>query len=407
MAEVKPIRTEADYDAAVARIGELMDAPIGTPEGDELDVLGDLVLLYEQGHMEREFPDPLSAIEFRMDQAGLTPRDLVPILGSRSKVSEVLAGKRGLTIAMARALHKHLGIHADVLLQEPGATLDPDLGSVDLRRFPLKEMAKRAWIPNVPDLVGHAEELIASLIERAGGRKQAAPAVLFRKTDHRRVNAKADEYALAAWQLQVMAVVNASPVAPDYKGGTVTPDFLRQAVRFSASETGPRQVRDFLAAHGLALQIVPHLPRTYLDGAALRMGDGRFAIGLTLRYDRIDNFWFCLLHELAHVGLHLDGGEDYAFLDDHSLRDAQGGEGYSKEEEADAWAEEALVPSEIWERGAVETGMDVLDVAHEAGVHPAIVARRVRHETGDYRRFSQLVGAGRIRSQFAEPGDLL
>ena len=71
MANVKPIRTEADYDAAVARIGELMDAELGTPEGEELDLLADLALLYESQHMEKEFPTPVAAIEFRMDQEGL------------------------------------------------------------------------------------------------------------------------------------------------------------------------------------------------------------------------------------------------------------------------------------------------------------------------------------------------
>ena len=125
MTTITPIRTETDYDAALARIDQLMGAEEGSAEGQELAVLVDLVELYEEKRFPIPLPDPVAAIEFRMDQAGLTPRDLIPILGSRSKVSEVLAGKRDLTIAMARALHKHLDIPADVLLQEPRATLDP------------------------------------------------------------------------------------------------------------------------------------------------------------------------------------------------------------------------------------------------------------------------------------------
>ena len=125
MAVITPIRTEGDYDAALARIDELMGAEEGSPEGAELEVLADLVELYEEKNYPVPLPDPVAAIEFRMDQAGLSPQDLVPILGSRSTVSEVLSGKRALTMAMARALHKHLGILAEVLLQEQAATPDP------------------------------------------------------------------------------------------------------------------------------------------------------------------------------------------------------------------------------------------------------------------------------------------
>src|SRR5437899_4496081 len=90
---VKPIRTSADYQAALDRISELMDAHVGTPEGIELDVLVDLVELYESKKIPMGFPSPVAAIEFRMEQAGLSARDLVPFIGSRAKVSEVLSGR--------------------------------------------------------------------------------------------------------------------------------------------------------------------------------------------------------------------------------------------------------------------------------------------------------------------------
>ena len=97
-------------------------------------------------------------------------------------------------------------------------------------------------------------------------------------------------------------------------------DFLTQVARLSWSDDGPRAAQEFLAQHGIPLVIERHLPRTYLDGAALRLGDGRPVVALTLRYDRIDGFWFCLLHELAHVGRHLDRDAGTAFIDDLSLR---------------------------------------------------------------------------------------
>ena len=105
------------YETALARIDALMDADPGNSDARELDVLVDLVELYESRHEPMGYPDPVSAIEFRMDQAGLEPRDLMPFIGSRAKVSEVLSGKQALTKPMARALHEHLGIPADVLLR--------------------------------------------------------------------------------------------------------------------------------------------------------------------------------------------------------------------------------------------------------------------------------------------------
>lgn len=117
MSKIRAIRTEADYKAALARIDALMDAELGTPEGEELDVLTDLVELYEARHVPMGYPTALGALQFRMEQAGLSPRDLVPFIGTRAKVSEVLSGKRPLTMQMARALHANLGIPADVLLR--------------------------------------------------------------------------------------------------------------------------------------------------------------------------------------------------------------------------------------------------------------------------------------------------
>lgn len=111
-----PIRTEADYDAVLARIDTLMDAKFGIPEGDELDVLVTLVEAYEAKHYPMLPCDPIEAIKFRMDQMGLELKDLTHIIGSRSKVSEVLNHKRKLSINMIRNLHKQLTIPYESLM---------------------------------------------------------------------------------------------------------------------------------------------------------------------------------------------------------------------------------------------------------------------------------------------------
>jgi HTH-type transcriptional regulator/antitoxin HigA len=148
--------------------------------------------------------------------------------------------------------------------------------------------------------------------------------------------------------------------------------------------------------------VVPHLPKTYLDGAALKLADGTPVVALTLRYDRVDNFWFCLLHELAHVGRHMENDGDMAFVDDLTLRDVTGGQD-PKELQADEWAEEALVPRKIWETSVARehpTPMAVISLANALQIHPAIVAGKIRHERRNYRLLSQFVGTGEVRRQF-------
>jgi HTH-type transcriptional regulator/antitoxin HigA len=399
--KIKPIRTEADYEAALARIDTLMNAEPGTPDGEELDVLVDLVELYEVKHVPMGYPSPLAAIEFRMDQAGLTQRDMVPFIGSRAKVSEVLSGKRPLTMPMARALHEHLGVPAEVLLQDAGATLSEPLEGIEWERFPLEAMAQLGWIPKVRNLRSRAKELMQELIRRAGG-PDVAGAALYRKNDHARTNAKMDPYALKAWCWKVLADANENRPASPYKPGMVSLEFLRQLARLSWSDEAPRLAKEFLSKHGIPLVVVPHLPRTYLDGAAFKLADGTPVVGLTLRYDRVDDFWFCLLHELAHIGRHMDRNGANSFVDDLSLRNMEGGRRDPKEAQADEWAEEALVPQKIWETSEAKrnpTPMSVVNLSKALQVHPAIVAGKVRYEQRNYRLLSHFVGTGEVRRQ--------
>ena len=123
MAEITQILTEEDYDRALARMNEIFQAAIGTPEGDERDALFDLIEEYEDEHYPIEQPGVIGAIEFYMDQHGLTEDDLIPLIGSRQKVAEVLSGKRDITVDMAQALHKRLGISAETLLQNTPASV--------------------------------------------------------------------------------------------------------------------------------------------------------------------------------------------------------------------------------------------------------------------------------------------
>lgn len=117
--DIKPIRTDDDYRAALREVESLMLAEFGSPEGDRLDVLATLVEVYESKHFPMEFPDPIDAIKFSMDQRGLSPKDLEPMIGRRNRVYEILSGKRPLTLPMIRRLHEGLGIPAEALIKPP------------------------------------------------------------------------------------------------------------------------------------------------------------------------------------------------------------------------------------------------------------------------------------------------
>jgi HTH-type transcriptional regulator / antitoxin HigA len=116
---IKPIKTEADHAAALTRLETIFDATPGTAKGDEAEVLATLIQLYEEKHFPIDLPSPLAAIRFRMEQQDLKAKDLVPYIGSASKVSEVLAGHRRLSLSMIRNLIDGLGIPPQVLLQNP------------------------------------------------------------------------------------------------------------------------------------------------------------------------------------------------------------------------------------------------------------------------------------------------
>ncbi|KAA5600462.1 helix-turn-helix domain-containing protein [Blastochloris sulfoviridis] len=115
--DVKPIRTDADHAAALAEIERLWGAESGTPAGDRLDVLATLIDAYEAARFPMDPPDPIDAILFRLEQQGLSRKDLEPMIGSRARVAEVLNRKRSLSIEMIRRLHAGLGISAAVLIR--------------------------------------------------------------------------------------------------------------------------------------------------------------------------------------------------------------------------------------------------------------------------------------------------
>jgi HTH-type transcriptional regulator/antitoxin HigA len=206
-------------------------------------------------------------------------------------------------------------------------------------------------------------------------------------------------YALLAWQCRVITIAKKQPLTATYNANTITPEWLIELVHLSRETEGPKKAIEHLQHSGVRVVIEPHLSQTYLDGAAFLLSDGSPVFGLTLRYDRLDNFWFVLIHELVHIKEHLQKGDVESIFDD---LDAQPDK---IEQVADDMAGELLVPEAHWEVALaryVRTKETIEAVADELCIHPAIVAGKIRREADNYSILTDMIGQGEVRKWFPE-----
>jgi len=406
MTVTKIIKNKKDHENAMNRIAELMtgDPAPGSAAGDELELLAHLVEDYETKHHDIGLPTPLEAIRFRMEQQNLRPKDLIPYLGSASRVSEVLGGKRQLSLEMVRKLNKGLGIPADVLVQDQA---EPDIESApkqlpsalaSLRADVFKEVVRRKWFLRFRGNFAEAKQKAVLLWEEFlcfGTESQALLA--FNRQSVRGKHTDSD-FALLAWKTRILRIAAKKRLKNKFDPADITNAFLRALASLSRVKDAPRLAIEELEKNGIAVVIEPHLPATHLDGAALKLPNGIPVIGLTLRYDRLDNFFFCLFHELGHVVKHIATGKADLFLDDLEQRSTE-----KLEKEADEFALRYLVAArdwqQFWEAGDFAPE-NVRRVAKRLGIHGAILAGRVRKEKNDYQILSRLVHEAKVRHFF-------
>jgi len=252
-------------------------------------------------------------------------------------------------------------------------------------------MIGRGWISEASNSVKKStEDLIKNFIEKIGWQTGS---VAFKRTLSGDAYSPSTKYALYAWVSRVVQR------AREHKGSLgifepsiLSTSFLRDLAQLSWFETGPLLAIEFLKKHGIAVIIEPSLKGTRIDGAALKDIDGMPIIGLTLRYDRLDNFWFTLLHEVAHIWKHVN--IDETFLDDLDATSED-----KKESEANRLAREAFIPRAVWKRSDayVTPSVESIDsLSRELKITPAIIAGRLRRESGNYRLFSDLIGQGEV-----------
>lgn len=397
MSKIKVIKTEKDYDEALVLVERLMshDPDPDSDEGEQLSLLSTLIQDYEAKAFPATFPDPIEAIKFRMEQADLKPVDLTPYLGSRSRVSEILSGKRQLTLEMVRSLESGLGIPAKVLIKKSGLQNDVEYKHWDKRL--LAEMERRGYFGSVSSKKHSSMELLAGFFAPIG---PAAQIVVMPRKSHYRSSPLTDKHALAVWATQVIKKGQKIKTPNKYKHGIITEEFIRRLLKLSTDENGPIKAQEYLKKHGIILVIEPHFQKTYLDGAAVLVDQNYPIIGLTLRHDRLDNFWFTLMHELGHLNLHSNLGFTL-FYDE--IEDVKAAEVDNREQEADRFAEEYILPSAKWEVSParlIPSSMAANSLARELGIHVAIVAGQIRHKGNKYVYLSKIVNEAKARKYF-------
>lgn len=400
MSKIKVIKTEQDYQEALKLVEELIghDPNPDSAEGEQLSLLTTLIKDYESKAFPKSLPDPIEAIKFRMEQANLKPADLIPYIGSRSRVSEILSGKRQLTIDMIRALSKDLGIPAEVLIRQ-SENLGDNSEYLNWDDHLVDQMEKRGYFGNMSFKKVGKVDLLKNFFASIGAPAQAVG--MLRKSNYRS-SPLTDKHALSVWAGRVLQKAKKIKVLKKYKAGTVDLAFMRELAKLSAKENGPILAQEYLKKHGIILVIEPHFQKTYLDGAAIFVDKDNPVIGLTIRHDRPDNFWFSLMHEVAHIALHYDQGISF-FYDE--LEDIKGLDVGEKEREADKLASEALVPSDKWEISPaklIPSSLAASSLAKELGVNIAIIAGKIRYEGGKWVYLNSIIGKEKVQKYFPD-----
>lgn len=268
-----------------------------------------------------------------------------------------------------------------------------DLGEIDWMKVPSKEMVARDWF--VPEMGQSMAAATEAYFVRNGG--QSFASALHRKK--LRGQNPPNEITLLAWQARILDLATKSVADKDLPSFDHDETWVHSLAQLSREADGPARVQDFLHDKGVLLIVEKHLTGSYLDGAAMLTDGGHPVIGLTLRFDRLDNFWFVLFHELGHVFRHLFDNVHLDFFDE----DGPVGDD-ALELEADMFALDQLIAPEDWNscmsRFALSEEAVRLD-AERLGIDESILAGRIRKEREDFTILGDLIGQGKVRRHFS------
>ena len=337
---------------------------------------------------------------------GLSQRQLADAVGlkeqqiQRYEAEEYASANLPRLAEVAKALGLNISAVGEFKTISSAPLVDTDKGDLAWDRFPIKEMYRRNWFEgftgSLEEALANAEELVRDFVK--GSLDKPAQAAARQRV---RSGGVVDWYALLAWQCRIIGLAKKKEkeVAGKYKQKAISNEWLNELAHISIEKEGPKKVVDYLQSSGIRLVIEPHLPQTHLDGAAFLLSDDSPIIGMTLRYDRLDNFWFVLFHELIHIIKHLHKGNIESIFDDLDV------EAEDIEQEADKQAGEVLVPEDKWNTDLaryLRSEDSIKALAKELRIHPAIVAGKIRREAKNYIILTNMVGLGEVRKHFPD-----
>lgn len=331
--------------------------------------------------------------------SGMSQADLAETIGlhlqqiQRYEASEYLGASLSRLIEVSRILN----VDTKSLFETNPVFTWSAVENVVWHKLPVNVMAERHWFdaPRGSDTIARAKEYFLEAVD------PHFVAALHRKK--MRGVTIPNEYALLAWQTRVHELAKRridDEHLPEFKFDERWLDELSGLTRH---QHGPSSAIQLLAKNGIVLVVEKHLPGTYLDGSAMLAISDHPIIGLTLRHDRLDNFWFTLFHELGHVYLHLFDGLRYNYFDDNESSATD-----SVELEADQFALNRLIPEQSWDQCLSRFSLSEEAVQLDAdrlGIDPSIIAGRIRKELGNYRILTQLVGYRQVAAQVMEAID--
>jgi len=334
---------------------------------------------------------------------GLSQRQLANALGIKEQQIQRYESSDYTSVSLRRLVRvaDALGLNTSEVAEvtaSPDEEVSAGKGKFIGSNFPVREMYRRGWFEDFTDsldaALANSDELVSKFLGRAMPRRQ--PALLRGRAN---LGSRINRYALLAWQCRVLMLAERQlpEMGTTYAQSTITGDWLKNLAKESRFEDGPHRAMKYLARSGIPLVVEPYLSQTYLDGAALLVPAGHPVIGLTLRYDRLDNFWFVLFHELAHVVKHLRKDRLKAIFDDLDFdRD-------DLENEANKFAGAMLIPDDTWETALaryLRTEESICSLSKQLEIGPAIIAGRIRREANNYVILENLVGQGGVRKHF-------
>lgn len=415
-----PIFNQRDYRVAKARLAQLRGAlgPEAIIDGltaslsAEISEVRQEALRAEHERLRREI-ESYEELQDANEPKDLTGKDLgtIPIIAriarrlSQKELAELLdvseqqiqryESDRYASISAAR--YERL---LDILGVELRPRLSPSwpksaqgaIPTLEVDTAIVSALRKNSWMPMPKGITtDEAAQIVSTYVSENAFLSHGR--TLYRRTAQAEPLA---ESALAIWQARVLQ--RAAVLRPKLRAkfNIVDTSWLGALAKLSSHPDGPAEALEFLKDKGILVVLVPHLPHTRLDGAAMLLSEGTPIVALTLRYDRLDSFWFTLLHEIGHVFLHFHNGLDAGFMDDLDVTNES-----PKEREADMFASSALIPDEVWEIAPARFSKSpelIVRMGASLEIHPAIIAGRIRKERADYKLFSNLLGNGSVRA---------